>query len=162
MNIEMGEYLVGAYLKVIEKCDFVDYGVRFPGGKLRGLSEIDVVGLRFEDASAFLCEVITHVQGLLYEDYPTTVKRIRAKFRNQQQYADERLKQFKTHRFMLWSPVVSYGLVTRLGEISGLDMVINQEYGRRIRELRARAKATTHDVGNPAFRLLTIIEHVRM
>lgn len=27
----MGEYLVGAYLKLVEGCDVVDYGVRTPG-----------------------------------------------------------------------------------------------------------------------------------
>lgn len=31
MNTEMGEYLVGAYLKIIEGCEF-------PGGGLKGLA----------------------------------------------------------------------------------------------------------------------------
>ena len=45
MPTEMGEYLVGAYLKIIKECDFVDYNVRQPGGGLEGLNELDVIGL---------------------------------------------------------------------------------------------------------------------
>ena len=45
MKTEMGEYIGGAYLKIIKKCDFVDYNVRPPTGGLEGLQELDVVGL---------------------------------------------------------------------------------------------------------------------
>ena len=64
MAIEMGEYVVGAYLKEIVLCDFVDYGVRVRGGGLAGLNELDVLGLRFADKTAYLCEVTTHTRGL--------------------------------------------------------------------------------------------------
>ena len=37
MNTEMGEYLVGAYLKLINKCDIIDYNARRPGGRMPGL-----------------------------------------------------------------------------------------------------------------------------
>lgn len=47
MATEMGEYLVGAYLKLVEGCDFVDYNVRVPGGGMAGLNELDVVGIHF-------------------------------------------------------------------------------------------------------------------
>ena len=40
-------YIVGAYLKLIEGCDVIDYNVRPPGGGMAGLSELDVVGLDF-------------------------------------------------------------------------------------------------------------------
>ena len=33
------EYVVGAYLKLEEECDFVDFNVRPPGGGLKGLGE---------------------------------------------------------------------------------------------------------------------------
>jgi hypothetical protein len=48
MATEMGEYLVGAYLKLLEQCSFVDYNVRPPGGKLEGLIELDVIGINIE------------------------------------------------------------------------------------------------------------------
>ena len=42
MPTEVGEYLVGAYLKLVEKCDVVDYIARETGGGRRGLNELDV------------------------------------------------------------------------------------------------------------------------
>jgi hypothetical protein len=47
--MKTGEYFVGAYLKSVKDCDFIDYNVRIPGGGLKGLSELDVVGLNFKD-----------------------------------------------------------------------------------------------------------------
>lgn len=41
--------MVGAWLKEIALCDFVDSGVRVRGGGLGGLDELDVLGLRFAD-----------------------------------------------------------------------------------------------------------------
>ena len=35
-----GEYVVGAYLRLCEKCDVVDYNVRPPQSGLSGLAEI--------------------------------------------------------------------------------------------------------------------------
>ena len=46
MLTDVGEYLVGAYLQLFENCDFVDYNVRPPGGGMKGLGELDVVGLQ--------------------------------------------------------------------------------------------------------------------
>ena len=76
MSTEMGEYVVGAYLKLEEGCDFVDFNVRPPGGGLKGLGELDVVGLNFRTKTAFLCEVSTHIKGLTYGSYPKTVERV--------------------------------------------------------------------------------------
>jgi hypothetical protein len=62
----MGEYLVGAYLKMIEGCEYVDYNVHPPGGGLKGLGELDVIGFKFNSSVAYICEVVTHILGLLY------------------------------------------------------------------------------------------------
>ena len=59
IKTDIGEYIVGAYLKIIKKCDFVDYNVRPPGGGLEGLNELDVVELDFKNEIAYLCEVTT-------------------------------------------------------------------------------------------------------
>ncbi|MGR3715214.1 MAG: hypothetical protein ACU0B1_00535 [Thermohalobaculum sp.] len=64
MPTEMGEFLVGAYLRLIKLCDVVDYNARPPGGGLDGLGELDVIGLSFKDNKAYLCEVTTHLDGL--------------------------------------------------------------------------------------------------
>ena len=91
MKTEMGEYIVGAYLKLIEGCDVVDYNVRPPGGGLAGLSEFDVIGLRFKDSTAIMCEVTTHIRRLLYKTNEETAKRIAKKHERQKDYAKEHL-----------------------------------------------------------------------
>ena len=163
MNAEMGEFLVGAYLKVIEGCDFVGYNVRPPGGGLRGLEELDVVGLHFATRTAFLCEVTTHIGGLLYVDNSTTVLRVEAKHRRQKNYAEAQLKEFPNRRYQFWSPVVPRGYLTqRLALIDPeLELVINMEYAERVDELRKAARTRKNDENNPAFRLLQILEHLR-
>lgn len=162
IKTEIGEYVVGAYLKIIKKCDFVDYNVRPPVGGLEGLNELDVVGLDFKNKTAYLCEVTTHITGLLYKDNKTTIKKIKKKYKRQKEYTDKYLPGFLKRHFMFWSPVVPKGYITKeLEKIDGLELVINKKYAQCIDELRTKAKELTNDVGNPFFRMLQILEHLR-
>ncbi|GJL67024.1 MAG: hypothetical protein NPIRA05_19950 [Nitrospirales bacterium] len=162
MLTDIGEYIVGAHLQLIEKCDFVDYNIRPPGGGLKGLTELDVVGLNFETNTAYLCEVSTHIRGLLYKGNVETVQRVQKKYERQKAYAAKYLSSFDNRQFMFWSPVVPRGyLTTHLERIDGLELVINGEYKNRIERLRSLASSTTHDARNPFFRMLQIIEHTR-
>lgn len=162
MKTGIGEYIVGAYLKIIEACDFVDYNVRPPGGGLEGLSELDVIGLDFKKKSVYLCEVTTHIRGLLIKDNKTTVEKIKKKYERQKEYANKYLLDFPSRHFMFWSPVVPRGYITsELGKIDGLELFINEKYIQCIDELREKAKELTNDVGNPFFRALQILEHLR-
>jgi len=162
MLTDVGEFIVGAHLQLIEKCDFIDYNVRPPGGGLKGLGELDVVGLSFKSNTAYLCEVTTHIRGLLYKNNQETINRIKKKHDRQIEYANKYLKNFKNHRFMFWSPIVPIGYITaHLQEIEGLELVINGEYKQRIEQLRLLARNTTHDARNPFFRMLQIMEHLR-
>ena len=162
MKTDIGEYAVGAYLKIIKECDFVDYNVRPPGGGLEGLNELDVVGLDFKNKIAYLCEVTTHIRGLLYKDNRTTVERIKTKYEKQKEYANKHLSDFPNRYFMFWSPVVPKGYITiELEKIGGLELIINEKYTQCINELRKKAKELTHDVGNPFFRMLQVLEHMR-
>ena len=104
MTAEMGEYVVGAYLKLELGCDFVEYGVRPPLGGQEGQSEFDVVGFDFRSSTAYLCEVATHVCGLNYGGNRETVRKINAKHERQRDYAAGYLRNFDHVRFMLWSP----------------------------------------------------------
>jgi hypothetical protein len=162
IKTEIGEYLVGAYLKIIEECDFIDYNVRPPGGGLKGLNELDVVGLDFKNETAYLCEVTTHIRGVLYKDNKTTIEKIKKKYMRQKEYANKYLPGFLKRHFMFWSPVVPKGYITKeLEKIDGLELVINKKYAQCIDELRVKAKELTNDVGNPFFRMLQILEHLR-
>lgn len=157
MSTEMGEYIVGAYLKIINGCDFVDYNVRRIEGGMRGLNEIDVLGLNFEKRIAYLCEVMTHIRGLQAD-----LLRIKKKYKSQQAYAEEYLIHFRCHHFMFWSPIVPEGHNTEgLRKINGLELIINDKYTSCINELRQKAKIMSNDTGNPFFRVLQILERLR-
>jgi len=162
MKTDIGEYIVGAYLKIVKECDFVDYNVRPPGGGLEGLNELDVVGLDFKNKIAYLCEVTTHITGLLYKDNKTTVETIKKKYERQKEYANKYLSDFPNRYFMFWSPVVPKGYITdELKRVNGLELIINEKYAQGIDKLKEKAKELTHDVGNPFFRMLQILEHLR-
>ncbi len=162
MLTDIGEFIVGAHLQLIEECDFIDYNVRPPGGGLRGLSELDVVGLNFKSNTAYLCEATTHIRGVLYKNNQETVSRIKKKYKRQKEYAREYLTTFRKHNFMFWSPVVPVGYITEHIEgIEDLELVINGEYKKRIEQLRLLARNTTHDARNPFFRMRLEIRHTK-
>lgn len=161
MLTDIGEYIVGAYLQLKLGCDVVDYNVRPPGGGMEGLEELDVIGLNFSSNKAYLCEVTTHIRGLLYVDNKTTVQRIIKKHERQKRYGSKYLEKFQCE-YMFWSPVVPVGFITQnLSQLPDLQLVINGEYKRRIEELRKLSAETTHDARNPVFRVLQILEHLR-
>ena len=162
MITEVGEYIVGSYLKQILKCDFVDYNVRPPGGGLKGLNELDVIGLHFKKKTAYLCEVTTHIRGLHYGTPSESIARIKKKYQNQKQYAKKYLRSFSNIHFMFWSPYVPVGVLTKgLCKLKGLELYINGRYKECITELMYEAADTTHDTRNPFFRMLQIVEHMR-
>ncbi|MDO6387909.1 hypothetical protein [Uliginosibacterium sp. 31-12] len=161
MLTDVGEYIVGAYLQLILGCDVVDYNVRPPGGGLEGLEEMDVIGLNLKTHHAYLCEVTTHIRGVLYKDNRTTVERITKKHERQKRYGVKFLENFECE-YMFWSPVVPVGYITEhLSKLEELQLIINGEYKRRVEELRKLAAKTTHDARNPVFRLLQVMEHMR-
>ena len=162
MKTDIGEYIVGAYLKIIKECDFVVYNVRPPGGGREGLNELDVVGLDFKNKIAYLCEVTTHILGVLYKDNKNTVEKIKTKYERQKEYANKQLLYFTNRHFMFWSPVVHEGTITsELEKIDGLELVINRKYTQCIDELKEKAKEKTNDEGNPFFRMLQILKHLK-
>ncbi len=126
------------------------------------MEELDVIGLDFKNRVAYVCEVVTHIRGTLYKDNKISVEKIKKKHKRQKKYAEEYLTEFKDIHYMLWSPVVPKGYITeRLGKIRTLELIINKEYTKRIEQLRERARNESHDVGNPFFRILQILEHLR-
>lgn len=162
MLTDVGEYIVGAYLQLVKKCEFIDYNVRVPGGGMEGLGELDVVGFNFAENKAYLCEVTTHIQGLKYGGNTETVERIKKKHERQKQYAEKHLRQFNNFEYMLWSPVVPVGYKTEhLKLINSLTLVINGDYKKRIGELQRLAADITYDTRNPFFRVLQILHCMR-
>ncbi len=156
---EIGEYLVGAYLKEIKKCDIVDYNERQQGGGRRGQNELDVIGFNFTNNEVYLCEVATHIEGLSYgKGTEHTIQKIKDKFEVQQEYYNTNLKdKFNQAHFMLWAPNVSDRILNELEDCEKLELVVNEDYTKQIKELIEKSKKESKTTGNPAFRLLQII-----
>ncbi len=162
MLTDIGEYFVGAYLQLCDECDVVDYNVRPPGGGIAGLGELDVVGFNFKTDSVFLCEVTTHVRGLLYKNNKETIQRIAKKHERQKEYAEKFLSNFGTIHYQFWSPVVPKGYITEnLANIESLELIINGEYKKRVGQLQEKAATEAHDARNPVFRVLQILARLR-
>lgn len=162
MRAEMGEQIVGAYLKIVLECDVVSYNVRPKGGGMKGLGELDVVGLRFIDQTAFVCECATHLAGLEYgQGAAHSIGKIAQKTQRQQEYSETHLQPFPNRHFMFWSPVVPKAIAAQLAGIEGLELVVNLDYSECVTKLRHAARTRMNDENNDAFRLLQILEHLR-
>jgi hypothetical protein len=168
---EVGEELVGAWLRKIAECDFVQYNVAWRGKQ----GEIDVIGLNLVKKTAHICEVATHLAtGLQYvrNGQPDNVPRLTHKFQGDIDYARQYLPEFR-HCFQLWSPIVKHPIAqaaahnqfTDLNDIRRniwksrqieVEMVVNEGYLARVEELRSLAALETPASEYPVFRLLQI------
>jgi hypothetical protein len=63
---------------------------------------------------------------------------------------------------MFWSPVVPVGFITEnLSKHKDLELMINGDYTKQIKELEVLAKDLSHDTNNPFFRMLQILANLR-
>jgi hypothetical protein len=169
---EVGEELVGAWLRKIAECDFVQYNVAWRGKQ----GEIDVIGLNLAKKTAYVCEVATHLAtGLQYtkNGKPDNVPKLTHKFKGDIDYAREFLSEFD-HSFQLWSPIVKHPITDTAANNQFADlnairqhiwgcrqaevkMVVNEDYLARVEELRIRAALESPASEYPVFRLLQIL-----
>jgi len=174
-----GEELVGSYLREVLQCDFVEFNLRtrFTQG------EIDVVGINSDKKIAYICEVTTHLEvGLQYvkDDRPDNVGRLVKKFKKDIEYARKFLPNFEC-KFMFWSPIVKsssakakYDQSKDVENIKNilkedynvdLQVIINSEYLKCIKKLRAVALQRTDEIKSPIMRFLQIeeklVKHVK-
>jgi hypothetical protein len=156
MSTEAGEYIVGAYLQLRCDCLFITYNARLPGGGVEGLNELDVVGINPTSRIAYLCEVTTHLHGMR----PKTAQKQVLKHKRQRVYAERMLAGFSI-RYQLWCPRVARAELKILQAVDGLELIVNKDYTARIEELRALARKSKYDTGNPVFRVMQILEQLR-
>jgi hypothetical protein len=160
MAPDVNEELVGAYLSEVKGCRLVVYDVRFPGGGVEGLSDLDVVGLDLENHRAYLCEVMIRLNGLILRD-ERSYRRLNEKHARQVRYAKGHLKDFPEPEYMFWSPRVREGIRRRLERMTGLTLIVNEEFSKRVDELVAIAGRDAHPTGNSAFRTLQVLAHLK-
>lgn len=186
IQTQIGELVVGSYLRIINDCELVSYNQR--SKKTDQQMELDVLGVESKDGSqtVYGCEVITHIDGMLYSGTPEkegwwseyggpgyqyTLKRIWEKFCVDLDLLTDVFGGADEYEIQLWSPVVPNGILTdglaelqkRFDEGYGteIELVVNEEYTRRVDELRSRASETKKGFDEPAFRFFQILEHLR-
>ncbi|QLG62003.1 hypothetical protein [Halorarum salinum] len=182
---QLGEHIVGAYHKLITDCEIVSYNQR---SKTQGeQTEIDVIGINSTNGEQviYACEVITHLHGTIYpgtpstnrwkefgnEGYQFTLEKLWKKFEADHKYVTEIFDDADEYIFQLWAPIIPQGYLTdglaRLAQDfedendHTIELVINEGYTERVTELRELAGEEKKDYGEPAFRFLQILEHLR-
>lgn len=184
---QLGEQIVGAYLRLINGCDLVSYNQR---SREEGQQvELDVLGVQSdsEGQSVYACEVVTHLNGSLYsgtpnaegwwsefgnDSYQYSLERLWNKFNADYDLLDNSFDyEDYDYHLQFWSPYVSEGYLTDgLAELQhqfegehneDIELIINGEYADRVAELRQTASETTKRYNDPAFRFLQILEHLR-
>ena len=156
--IDIGEELVGSYLSKVANCSVVQFNVR----TLVNQAEIDVVGLKLDKdrvAEVWLCEVSTHTRGLggYQGDAPG---KIATKIASVKAYADCHFRGVPRH-IEVWSPKVQPAMTARLETVfadhSDVELVANDDYAARVRQLCVLARKETAYSDSPSFRLLQIL-----
>lgn len=171
----IGEEIVGEYLKYCEACQFIQYNLSTPD--IQG--EIDVVGLNLADKRLYVCEVAIHLEtGLQYVDNknnkPANVERLTKKFAKDVEYARKYFPDF-TPIAMFWCPVVrnqsgKKAIHNQMRDIQAIhdaierthhiqvDMVVNERFQEYLVRLREVAAQITEECKSPVMRLLQIEE----
>ena len=186
IQTQIGELIVGAYLRIVNDCELVSYNQR---SKEAGQQmEIDVLGVESTNGeqTVYACEVVTHIRGSLYsgspdedgwwseygnDSYQHSLERIWHKFEEDRNLVTDVFNDAEEYRFQFWSPYVSEGHLTNgLEEMAEqfddeygeeIDLVVNGKYSERVETLRERASETKKSYDEPAFRFFQILEHMQ-
>lgn len=166
--MDIGESIVGAYMRYIRNCEVVVYNTFLRDRQ----GEIDVVALKTgPPREVWMCEVTTHIGGMLYPAAGTdgTVAKLRAKLLRAQEFAAATFPEDPIH-FEIWSPRVAKGkLTTAFAELEAeantngvdLDFVINEDYTAKLRALAQHAQVNMSATSEPAYRMLQVLTHLR-
>jgi hypothetical protein len=161
---EIGENLVGCCLRLIFGCEIVVYNQ-----KIFRQGEVDVFGIDLDKNIIYICEVATHILGTGYgSGYEDTINKIKNKFETDIKYSLKILPAFKKV-FMFWSPNVPRGVVKLLEDYKkntekeeiNFDLIINQKYTEFVNDLTKRAEKDPRNTGEPFYRVLQILGHLK-
>ena len=167
-GMDIGESLVGSYMRYIRRCEVVVYNTFLQGRQ----GELDVIAVKTEPRAVYFCEVTTHIGGLLIvgpDRKDATIERLRNKLTRAIEFADITFPGDE-HRFEIWSPRVPVGKTTEAftgmrDELAdggrSLEFVINEDYTERVRELIEHARGNMSATSEPAYRMLQIMTHLR-
>lgn len=167
----MGESLVGAYMRHVEKCSIVIYNSFFADRQ----GEVDVVAVKPAETGGqrivSICEVTTHTGGMAMVRRGKTVTQdvVLDKLERLQAFAALVFRD-EQHRYRWWSPYVPVGQTTgafaqleQTWKADGRDLrfIINQDYTACITQLIQSARTNSATTNEPAYRLLQILTRLR-
>lgn len=166
MAEDIGESLVGSYLRYVQGCEFVLFNTFLPGEQ----GEIDVIGIRLgTPRDIYFAEVTTHLDGMTYGGNKQTVAKVRDKLIRAQRFAQDKFPDDQ-HHFQVWSPRVAVGAMTIEFEAMSaefeargerLAFVVNRSYGDAVQRLIDVAQTNGKATSDPAFRLLQVLARVK-
>lgn len=158
--MDIGESLIGSYYRSVVGCQSVTYNTFLPDKQ----GEIDVIAVRLETKpQVYAAEVAIHLESLNYGGYPKSAAKVSAKMRAAREFIS-RVYVDSVPTLEFWSPIVPKGLVallSDLGEEHDFRLVANHEFTERIQTLVDRAREHTKVTGEPAYRMLQILTHLR-
>lgn len=167
--MDIGESIAGAYMRYIRECEVVVYNTFLRDQQ----GEIDVVALKTgSPREVWLCEVTTHIGGMLYvgsEGGDGTISKLRDKLSRARAFAEVAFPGDHLH-FEIWSPRVAKGKLTDAFDAlkaeansQGIDLgfVVNEDYTEKIRELADHAGKNPSATSEPAYRMLQVLTHLR-
>jgi hypothetical protein len=164
-STDLGESLVGAYMRHVEHCSIVLYNSFLADQQ----GEVDVVAVKpgapGAQRTVYLCEVTTHIGAMA----ANTVKKVPAKLGRLREFAELTFPG-EQHCFQWWSPYVNEGASTAAfaqlcadwqAEGYSLEFILNEDYTRRIGQLVEVARHKSGTTNEPAFRMLQILTRLR-
>jgi len=167
--MDIGESIVGAYMRYIRECEVVVYNTFLRDQQ----GEIDVVALKTgSPREVWLCEVTTHIGGMLYVGSggsDGTISKLRDKLSRARAFAEVTFPGDPLH-FEIWSPRVAKGKLTEAFDVlkaeaeaqgMDLDFVVNEDYTEKIRALANHARRNPSATSEPAYRMLQVLTHLR-
>ena len=154
--MDVGESLVGAYMRQVRSCHTVAFNIFLPQGQ----GELDVVGVANAPGGVevWMAEVAIHLDSLNYGGYSKTVDKVSTKVAAARAYAAQVYRDV-TPTVEFWSPVVPSGLASAWHSRRRLDH--NDDFTARVNELAALAKGHTKTTGDDAYRFLQLLTHLR-
>jgi hypothetical protein len=155
--MEIGESLVGAYMRHVRGCHTVACNAFLPDRQ----GEIDVIAIAGsgERQKVWLAEVAIHIDGLNYGD-ADTVEKVRQKVDRAVRYARD-VYSASTPVVEFWSPRVPPKFTRELREHADFELVLNEDFTDRVNVLATLASKSSKQFGDDAFRFLQVLTHLR-
>ena len=182
-SMNPGEEIVAVYLQYIKGCEFTQVNLYTPDVQ----GEIDVLGINLAPKELYVCEVAIHLPtGLKYtkeiqmndgtkKNQPNNVSKLIDKFSRDIEYANKHFPDYEKY-FMLWTPIVKHPtrktmhdqmkdveeIRARVKDKYGveIDLIVNENFLLRLKELRDYAAKQTKELKSPILRLMQIEEYL--